>query len=319
MNRYFLVALSIVAASSLSAQSIQVQVNTTASFQTYNVTASGSAQFLNALGQPVSVGMSGNLSTYESGATLVIYSPWWAPSGSWQGSSGTYGYANTCYESAVVAQSAGLSVTQWSSSACTGFHFEPNHPHGTDICPLILDLNGDGIRTTGSEAPVTFQDVNHDGQLDLIGWTHPETDEAFLWLDVNRNQSFDVGELFGTGMALLTGGTAPNGYRALELYDLAQYGGNGDGVIDRQDAVWKDLLLWIDSDHDGATRPGEIRTLMAEHIVSLSLTYEKVHKIDGAGNALMLVGTYQKYENPTARHGLLTRRMADILFQTFEP
>jgi hypothetical protein len=63
--------------------------------------------------------------------------------------------------------------------------------------PLILDLNGDGIWTTNKgESPVWF-DLNGNGVADLVAWTHPDHEDAFLYVDWNRNRTIDGGrELF---------------------------------------------------------------------------------------------------------------------------
>src|SRR6185436_18010865 len=46
----------------------------------------------------------------------------------------------------------------------------PPEQHGYEICPIILDLDGDGFETTGPESPVAFFDTNYDGIRELSGW-----------------------------------------------------------------------------------------------------------------------------------------------------
>ncbi|MEA2568636.1 MAG: hypothetical protein QOI24_637 [Acidobacteriota bacterium] len=68
-------------------------------------------------------------------------------------------------------------------------------------CPLVLDLNGDGIHTTSlAISPVSFWDRDFDGIADPSGWTDPDTEEAFLWIDGDDDRAVGPGELFGSAM-----------------------------------------------------------------------------------------------------------------------
>lgn len=80
------------------------------------------------------------------------------------------------------------------------------------------------------------------------------TDEAFLVLDRNGNGVTDSGrELFGS-VTPQPVTTTPDGFLALGVFDGAGNGGNSDGVIDNNDAVFSQLRLWQDSNHDGISQ-----------------------------------------------------------------
>lgn len=51
------------------------------------------------------------------------------------------------------------------------------------------------------------------------------------------------------------------------------YDDNGDGVIDKRDKIWPHLRLWIDRNMNGAVDGGELETLNAAGITSISLDY----------------------------------------------
>ncbi len=97
--------------------------------------------------------------------------------------------------------------------------------------PLILDLNGNGLRTSGVHAGVSF-DINGDGLVDKTSFV--SGGDAFLALDKNNNGRIDNGkELFGDQEG------ASNGFMALSEYDE-----NKDGQIDNSDAVYQQLRLF---------------------------------------------------------------------------
>ncbi|MCW8917670.1 MAG: hypothetical protein OQL08_02495 [Gammaproteobacteria bacterium] len=126
--------------------------------------------------------------------------------------------------------------------------------------PLALDLDGNGLQTSGLANGVQF-DINADGRLDQTSFV--SGGDAFLALDANANGRIDDGnELFGDQH-----GDA-NGYLALARHD-----DNHDGVIDGRDAVFQQLRLFTQS-RDGGQ---QLRTLAQEGIVSLSLNYHHAH------------------------------------------
>jgi hypothetical protein len=101
-------------------------------------------------------------------------------------------------------------------------------PKKTD--PLVLDIAGNGFRTSGLNRSVSF-DLDADGKLDQI--SVPTGDDALLALDRNGNGRIDNGsELFGDQHG------AANGFAELRKYD-----DNGDGRIDQQDAIFERLSL----------------------------------------------------------------------------
>lgn len=95
-------------------------------------------------------------------------------------------------------------------------------------------------------------------------------------------------------MLLPSGEFAANGFEALAVFDRYELGGNGDGLITPEDLVWRDLLLWIDGNHNGISEAEEIRTLNQEGIVAIDLSYVERDDYDGSGNLHKFQGVFLK-------------------------
>ncbi|HKR63171.1 MAG TPA: hypothetical protein VJZ00_05510 [Thermoanaerobaculia bacterium] len=170
-------------------------------------------------------------------------------------------------------------------------------PPGAYDDPLILDLEGDGIETTSVSNGVDF-DVSGDGVRDRTAWTKAGADDAFLYFDENENDVVDgAAELFGDATTLADGTRARNGYEALAARDDPRHGGNGDGVITKDDKIWRKLRLWIDANHDGVTTREETFKLHEFDIVEIALSYVVMTSaddfgVDSAGNWHLIQGQF---------------------------
>ena len=119
--------------------------------------------------------------------------------------------------------------------------------------PLVLDLNGDGVRLTDYlGAPVLFDADNDGGSLEETGWVSPE--DGIVVVDSNANGKIDnisetLSEYFG-GVAGKDGNAGEkrfsNGFTALASLDS-----NADGVFDNRDDAWSSVKVWVDTNHDG--------------------------------------------------------------------
>jgi Ca2+-binding RTX toxin-like protein len=159
--------------------------------------------------------------------------------------------------------------------------------------PLIFDLDGDGVETTGIKAG-TYFDHGGDGFAEETGWV--EKDDGLLVLDRNNNGRIDSGkELFGDSTLLANGQKAANGFAALAELDQ-----NNDGLIDVQDAAFADLRVWKDADSDGISQAEELLTLTEAGVKSIATGSTDSTLVDANGNAHKQVGSFTRTDDTTA-------------------
>ncbi|HXJ40214.1 MAG TPA: hypothetical protein VNH18_13125 [Bryobacteraceae bacterium] len=173
--------------------------------------------------------------------------------------------------------------------------------------PIVINFADGGYRLTGANAPVLF-DMSGSGHPRLIGWTAAGEDEAFLWLDRNHNHRVTGGaELFGNFTQLQNGHLAKNGFEA-----LAEFDANYDGVIDNQDPVWSQLMLWRDLNHNGISEPNEIEPLDASDVTAIDLHDHWTGRYDSWGNAFRYESLIS-IKNPSG-HATRKQPVYDIFF-----
>mgnify|MGYP001572517480 CR=1 FL=1 len=172
----------------------------------------------------------------------------------------------------------------------------------TPASPIVLDLDGDGVETTGLTAGAYF---DHDGNgfAQQTGWASP--DDGMLVWDRNGDGRINNGtELFGNETLLNNGTKAANGFQALAKLDT-----NTDGKIDINDAAFANLKIWQDTDGDGYSATGELQSLADFNIQSINTGYTDSTYTDSQGNEHKQIGSFTKTDSST---GIAT----DIWFKT---
>ena len=152
-----------------------------------------------------------------------------------------------------------------------------------DGCPLVIDLDGDGIELISKEDGVLF-DINEDGIADKTAWVGG--DDGILVLDKNEDGIINNhAEMFGNDEI--------GGFEMLSDYDT-----NNDGVIDANDDAWSLLQIWQDLNGDAISQANELLTLDELGIQSISLSVQSVEQVI-AGNRVSVIGEITKTDGST--------------------
>ena len=161
----------------------------------------------------------------------------------------------------------------------------------TQYDPLVLDVDADGIELLNVNEHDIFFDMDNDGLAEKTGWV--SGDDALLVVDVNNNGVIDnITELFGD--------VDTEGF-----VELATFDGNGDGLVDAQDANFSDILVWKDANENGVTDAGELTTLSANGITALATGYTETSRFE-EGNQIIGEGHYVINGN--------SQTLAEVLF-----
>lgn len=143
--------------------------------------------------------------------------------------------------------------------------------------PIVIDINGDGVKTTSIDAGIKF-DFEGNGDKTKTGWVNEN--DGFLVFDRNNDGIINNGsELFGEETILSSGKKAKNGFEA--LLDLDS---NKDGILDANDLWWSSLKIWQDKNQDAYTDKGELISMEEIGIESINLNYKEVDYVDPEGN-----------------------------------
>lgn len=140
-------------------------------------------------------------------------------------------------------------------------------PTFSSVCPMAIDLDGEGIETIDINDSKIYFDVDNDGFREQTGWI--SKNEAILAIDKNGNGKIDdQSEMFGS--------TEKTGFEELKELDS-----NSDGIIDVKDKDFSKIRVWQDLNENGVTDEGELKTAEEAGIKAI---YTNSYKMNGANN-----------------------------------
>jgi VCBS repeat-containing protein len=139
--------------------------------------------------------------------------------------------------------------------------------------PIGIDLDHDGqVSFVGTDAGVTF-DYGY-GKV-ATAWVGSQ--DGILIRDANGD-----GQASATEIVFSTGGS--------DLQGLAQYDTNHDGQLSSADAAFSQFAVWQDANSNGVVDAGEMKSLTALGIASISLSSDGIG-YSAAGGDVSVVGT----------------------------
>ncbi|EJN10300.1 Ca2+-binding protein, RTX toxin [Herbaspirillum sp. YR522] len=131
--------------------------------------------------------------------------------------------------------------------------------------PIVLDLDRNGITLQSAITSSAFYDIKDDGWRYQMGWT--TGGDGLLAFDAN-----DDGKISGEGELSFKSYVAG---AQTDLEGLAAFDSNKDGKIDSSDALWNHLRVWQDSNGNGLSEDGEVKTLSQVGVQAISLSSDR--------------------------------------------
>jgi hypothetical protein len=151
------------------------------------------------------------------------------------------------------------------------------------LAPIILDLDGDGVEMVARGKSKAWFDMDGDGNRDDTGWVGKG--DGFLVIDRDNDGLI-------TGAAELSFLTEKPDARS-DLEALAALDSNRDRKIDATDLRFGELKVWVDSNRNGVTDAGELKTLQELNIASIDLAGAATEQSVKPGqNILLATGSF---------------------------
>ena len=132
---------------------------------------------------------------------------------------------------------------------------------GGGKCPIIVDLDGDGIELIRPEDSHMFADLNGNGWRERIGWA--STDDGILAFDANHDGQ--INEEKEISFVSYKKGAQT------DLEGLAAFDIDGDGKISSRDGLWSSFGILRDLNKNGVQDAGEFILLDQMGITAIGL------------------------------------------------
>nr|WP_268968665.1 AHH domain-containing protein [Nitratireductor aquimarinus] len=153
------------------------------------------------------------------------------------------------------------------------------------LYPVALDLDGDGVLDIRPLEPALsvgpLFDANCDGTPDSVAWVGPSDGLLTIDLGADGEQGPDgtidqtrelAFALWKTQDEIATESGTKSDKPVTDLEGLRwAFDTNGDNVLDPHDDRWNEFRIWQDHNQNGASDPGELRTMEEARVAFIEL------------------------------------------------
>lgn len=228
---------------------------------------------------------------FDDGGTTPIQRAWVFETGSWQyysmlgdPYSGSDPFTLRVTDAQGAYTEVSIGTSHLGSSINTG---------GGGGCPVVLDLNNNGIELLAPEDSSMFADLNGDGWKEKMGWVSP--DDGVLAYDADNDGLIDVLDEVSF-VKYKTGALT-------DLEGLAGLDSSGDGVISSADDAWSKLgVVTGAARQDSTGKVSDWSSLDSNEIAAISLERQGTPYLDH-GNVVFGTSTLTFADGRTGQAG----------------
>jgi hypothetical protein len=163
---------------------------------------------------------------------------------------------------------------------------------GGGCCPVMIDLDADGVELIAVDDSQLLRDLDGDGWMERLGWS--AEDDALLAYDADEDGFITRAEEIS--FVAYTPGART------DLEGLAAFDSDGDGRLTALDPQWGRFHLWQDRGADGRADPGELTPLAATDISAIGLASDGQVEARG-GNLLFGRASYARADGSVGEVG----------------
>ena len=158
--------------------------------------------------------------------------------------------------------------------------FPDTDPASNKTSPIVIDLNGDGVKTISRKDNKTYFDLDNNKFAENTSWIDKNDGILINKTLITDNNITNGLQLFGNHTLLTNGNLATNGFEALKEFDE-----NKDGVINKLDTLaYESLAIWQDANQNAKLDNNELKSLKELGIKEINLNYTNSNFIDENGN-----------------------------------
>ena len=197
------------------------------------------------------------------------------------------------------SQEENSSLKQYGLSSGLSFGASDNTTQQlTPIDPLVIDLDGDGVKVNDVKNSSIFFDMDNDGYAENTAWVSPF--DGILATDVNHDGTINnISEIFSE---YYSQNSSQSGLQALASFDS-----NKNGIISASDSRFNEILVWQDLNQNGVSEPDELKTLSQHGITSINL--------NGIASTTVQNGNIVRTHSIFNRNDGTSGEVADVAFQ----